>query len=481
MSQIPTTLPETVDELRALVLFLFQELEKRDALIANLQDRILDLEQRLNQNPKNSSKPPSSEPPFLKSKPAKPPKGRVRGAQRGHKGHHRSLLPDDRVHQSIPLPVAACAHCSHTVLTPCRHQPKPHQLIDFVPGDGIRIINYMRQRVRCAACARYTTSTLPPEANHIHAPGLAALVCFLTGRLHISKLQVVDFFQQVFLISLSAGAVCAMERRMTRALQPAWEQALEHVQQATTGRHGDETSWPQRFCGGGWLWVLATMQVAVFRIDRRTKEAARALIGHSAHHATVTDQFGAWLAVLEALYNQWCWAHLKRKFERMAQEPRAMASDIGQSLVEEVNGLFAEFRKYREGPVEGGFAAMVAAMGPIRGRIKEYLRRGTFCGVAEHAKRCARLLEHEENLWVFTRVEGLTPDNNHAERVLRQGVLWRKMSFGSDSEEGSRYVERILTAIETLKLQHRPQLQWLIDTLRAPIDGHPLPTLLPAN
>jgi transposase len=75
--------------------------------------------------------------------------------------------------------------------------------------------------------------------------------------------------------------------------------------------------------------------------------------------------------------------------------------------------------------------------------------------------------------------EGVEPTNNHAERVLRRGVLWRKLSFGCTSAQGCRFVERILTAVQTLRQQQRDALQCQCDTVQAHRAGLPSPSLMP--
>lgn len=482
---LPTTLPE----LHALIYALLKrDAERELELIAlrreneALRARVAELEEQLKLNPRNSSKPPSSEPSFLKPKPKPKPKGRKRGAQPGHKGSSRQLLPDERVHEHILLPVAACAHCGDTACEATRRQPTPHQVIDFEPGEGIRIRSYQRERRRCTACGQKTTAPLPDGATTSYAPGLAAFITFLTGRLHLSKLQVVDLMQQAFHLSMSPATVCAIERAMSQALEPVWDEALEAVQATETGRHADETGWPQRFCGGGWLWVLASTVLAVFRIDAgRTKAAATALVGETVDHPTVTDRFISWQSLLDAESNQLCWAHLLREFRAMSETSSSRASRIGEGLLKATQRLFGAFKRYRAGPeTEGAFEKLVAELTPVRARVEQLLRRGLSCGVAKYVTLCEQLLKKEPQLWVFLKVEGLAPDNNLAERLLRQGVLWRKGSFGTDSEGGSRFVERILTVIESLRLQKRPLLDWLRAAFQAHVFRLQPPSLLPA-
>jgi transposase len=88
------------------------------------------------------------------------------------------------------------------------------------------------------------------------------------------------------------------------------------------------------------------------------------------------------------------------------------------------------------------------------------------------------LLAWEPALWTFAYHEGVEPTNNRAERALRPAVLWRKRSFGCHSDEGCRYVERLLTVVQTLRLQGRDVLDYLQAALTAHRDGLPAPKLL---
>jgi hypothetical protein len=67
----------------------------------------------------------------------------------------------------------------------------------------------------------------------------------------------------------------------------------------------------------------------------------------------------------------------------------------------------------------------------------------------------------EEALWAFVRMKGVEPTNNTAERALRRAVLWRRKLFWTQSVAGSRFVERILTVVTTLRQQGRGVLDYL--------------------
>jgi transposase len=123
------------------------------------------------------------------------------------------------------------------------------------------------------------------------------------------------------------------------------------------------------------------------------------------------------------------------------------------------------------------FRSKVDAM---RFSFRDDLRRGLESGCAKTAGTCRELLAGETHLWTFVRVAGIEPTNNDAERALRHGVIYRKLSGGTDGEAGSRFVERMLSVVATCRQRNVDVLDYLTRCYQADLDGHPIPSLLPA-
>lgn len=124
-------------------------------------------------------------------------------------------------------------------------------------------------------------------------------------------------------------------------------------------------------------------------------------------------------------------------------------------------------------------AGLTFEMQPIQKRVGELLREGSTLAHAKTRRTCENILKLEAALWTFVHTEGVEPTNNLAERLLRRAVLWRRRSFGTQSEAGSRFVERTLTAITTLRQQKRDVLDYLTEACAAAIRGEKAPSLLP--
>ncbi len=241
--------------------------------------------------------------------------------------------------------------------------------------------------------------------------------------------------------------------------------------------HLDETSWHQ---GGkrAWLWVAVTSWVTVFLVRlSRGGQVARELLGEDFRGILVTDRYSAynWYPVR---WRQVCWSHLLRDFEAI-RDREGPSAEIGQALLGQAHQMFEWWHRVREGTLAR--STFRSSMTPLRREVERLLEAGSQCGVAKTEGTCREMLKRREALWTFVQVEGVEPTNNTAERSIRPGVQWRKGSFGTQSEDGSRFVEHMMTVVATLKQQKRNVLAYLIAAHEAALRGDTAPSLLPEN
>jgi transposase len=172
---------------------------------------------------------------------------------------------------------------------------------------------------------------------------------------------------------------------------------------------------------------------------------------------------------------QWCWAHLKRDFQALIDGRCPTGKRLGHDLMRPTKELFALWQKVRAGTSTR--RQFRRHMQPIRKRVEALLLLRGYCN-ARVSGFCKELWEHRERLWTFVDIAGVEPTNNAAEQALRHAVIWRKLSFGTQSASGSRFVERMLTVIETCRRQQRNVFTWLTATVQAHHTGQPTPSLL---
>jgi transposase len=290
----------------------------------------------------------------------------------------------------------------------------------------------------------------------------------------LGKRMIVDILQDVFRLPMCLGSVTACEAMVSNALEVPVDEAHRYAQRAAVA-HADETGWKQKN-RKSWLWVMVTASLAVFKVQaRRSAAMARELLG-AFKGVLLSDRFGAYGFYKKR--RQWCWAHLLRDFTSMS-ERRGKAGQIGKDLVLYTRRMFKWWHKVRDGTWTR--AKFKKHMIDLRIEIMGLLIDGELCRRRGVSKLCRRLILHEEHLWTFVDREGVDPTNNAAERALRRAVIWRKVSFGTQSESGSRFVERILTTSVSCRLQGRNTLEFVTSACRAQLNQTAAPSLLPVE
>jgi transposase len=461
--------------------------QARDARIAELEGRVAalevtvrDLTARLGTNASNSSLPPSANPltapkPVVKKKSPRP-----RGGQPGHPPHLRQLLPPERVHDIKTFVPSHCEHC-HAALpaqpTPNDPEPTRFQTIELPPVVAL-VTEYQGHARTCPACGVVTRAALPRDLlAHSVGPRLTATLSYLSGCHGVSKRGVEEIAAAVFDAPVALGTVANLEQEVSAALAAPHQEALAAVRQAAV-KHADETSWKLRgqLC---WLWAAATTSVVAFVVHaKRSAVGLTALLGHEIYGILCSDRWGVYNRV-PAARRQLCWAHLKRDFQKIIDRGGASAF-VGLEGRKIVKKVFAAWHAFQEGHCTR--AQLEARLDPVSNRLNRVLLEGAILGTDETvATFCENVLALEAALWTFVRTEGVEPTNNAIERLLRRAVLWRRRSFGSASEAGCRFVERILTVVQTRRLQGQSVLDYLHDALRAHRAGEPCPNLLPVG
>ena len=440
------------------------------ALVQSLEKRVASLEARLGQDSSNSSKPPSSDPVHVKRRPPRPPSGKTRGGQRGHKRHTRELVPPERLTGIVECRPDACRGCGHG-LEGEDPEPLRHQVAEL-PEVQPDVVEYRLHRVTCPRCGVKTRGELPAGVPRgAFGPRLQATVALLSGAYRLSKRQVQALLSDLLGLTASLGVVPKAERRASEALAEPVEAVYEHIRSAPAAGV-DETGWRegrQR----AWLWAAVTAEATAFRIARsRGTDALHALVGEPVGPVIVCDRFPTYA---RAPNRQVCWAHLRRDFQSMIDRA-AGGEAAGARLLRLSDLVFAWWKRQEAGAVHRQTLRSYAA--GLRPVVRSLLADGAACPCAWTAKVCRKLLDGERHLWTFAAVEGVPPHNNATERALRHGVIWRKTSHGTDSERGSRFAERMLTVVATCRRRGVEVLGYVTRCLQAHLDGRRPPGLV---
>jgi transposase len=441
------------------------------AHIAKLEARIAELE-GARKTPQNSSLPPSSVHPH--SKPAMPKRKskKKRGGQPGHKKHERPLILTEDCDDVKPLKPTECRRCGEK-LAGSDPEPLRHQVWEL-PEIKPLVTEYQRHRLECPACGETTCAELPcgvPQGQT--GPRLMAFTALLMAYYRQSKRRTSEFLGTLLGQPCCPALTVKIENQVTAAVRPSYE-ALAAQLPGEKQLNIDETGTKQEN-DKAWLWTFVAHTFTVFAV-RATREAtALTTFLGAAFQGVVTCDRAKMYWHLGTL--QWCWAHLKRDFQAMIDSGDPRAKHLGCRLRRAACELFEHWADYRHGRISR--AALLRRMGPVRRNVERLLLRGTQCGHADTRGTCRELYAHRPWLWMFLRHDGLEPTNNAGERSLRHAVIWRKLSFGTQSASGSCFVETMLTVVETCRQQHRNAFAFLTQAVAAHLAHQAAPSLLP--
>jgi transposase len=372
------------------------------------------------------------------------------------------------------LKPAQCSGC-HAPLSGDDPTPVRPQVIELPPIKPVST-EYQWHQLVCPVCGETTRAPWPAGVpSGTYGPRVHATVALCTGSYRLSKRTTQQVMDDLFGVPMSVGTISQSEKATTEVLAGPVEEARAAVE-AQAVAHVEETSGWQG-SKRAWLWGAVTSLVTVFVVRRsRGGQVARELLGERFAGILVTDRYRAynWYPVR---WRQLCWSHLLRDFEAIRGRGGA-SEEIGAALLAQAHQMFPWWHRVRDGTLQR--STFRSYMSPLRREVERLLDAGSRCGMPPTEGTCRDIVKRREALWTFVQVEGVEPTNNTAERAIRPGVQRRKISFGTQSEAGSRFVESMMTVVATLKHQQRNVLEYLTAAHEAALHGAAALSLLPA-
>lgn len=457
----------------AVLLRMDEQIQQLTKQVAKQGEEIAELKRRLNRNSRNSSVPPSQDPPGVPERKRPAPSGRPQGAQLGHRGKGRKLLPAEAVDRFIDHWPKRCgcgyrfAGADEEAGEPARHQ------VTELPEIAVALTEHRLHRRRCPDCGETTRAELPADVpTGAFGPRLEAAVATLAIRNRVSRRDTVELMDELFGARPASGTVDAILARAGEALAEPYEDLLARIRSAPA-LNVDETGWKLRGAKRT-LWAAVASRAAVFRIapDRHEREAA-ALLGEDFAGIVGSDRWWAYRG-FDPNRRQACWSHLIRDLTAHS-EGLAAQKELGEQGLDIARRLFSAWDDFHS---HGDRRRLKREVAPLKRELKELLERGS---VGRRNKLTwgfsKNLLKIWPALWTFVEVEGVEPTNNRAERALRGPVIHRKLSLGSQSERGETTTQRLLSASVTCRLQGRSLFAYLAEALGARVRGDPIPLL----
>ena len=441
-----------------------------------LSDKKQLIRDRIEKDSTNSSKPPSSDSLAAKIERYREnhnnyvPTGKKQGAQTGHKGYGRDLVSDVTKVITCPVP-DGCGHCGGLFVG---HEISRRKQVSYLKDKQLTVTEFQVMKARCQACRRICRGELPPGTpKGAFGSCILSIITMLTGRYRLSKHQVKACLHDLFGLKVSVGTISNIEKEVSESLSDV----TQEVHAALKSRnliHVDETSHYHKH-RLHWLWVLADKNLAYICLYRyRNGEMARCLLGEIGGQNWVTDRYSAY-SFLPKKQHQYCWSHLKRDIKSIIDHPEAAHASLGNRLEVIRSAVFKDYRHWQESP----FGSLLSRK--MKGHLREFhnvLREGLQLEGKKTASFCRNLTKNWRKMWNFLLNPLIPPTNNHAERMIRHNVLWRKLSLGTQSNRGDRYVERMSTVQLSCRLQRRDLQSFLESALDHFWSGQDPPSLL---
>lgn len=388
------------------------------------------------------------------------------------------MVPPEAVDERKPLVPEACDGCKGPVEEKDGAPPEMREQQVDIPPIKPHVVEFIIKWRWCARCEKWVRGQRPcGSPSGAFGPQLLVLVALLTGKFRLTKRLVGALLSDVLQVEMSTASVCKAEATMSTAMAPAVEEAREYVRNSDFA-HLDETGWMERL-RRAWLWTAVAGAITVFTIARsRGSAIAKEILGADFVGFLLTDRWCGYNWV-DRFLRQLCWSHLKRDFQGMVDRGGSGA-EFGRALLAQHKKMFAWWSQVKDGLLSRD--DFIERMAPVQKRIERLLENAAACPKAEKTAGMAReILKLKDGLFTFVEVEGIEPTNNAAERAIRPAVIYRKGSFGTFSEAGSRYVERIMSVVQSCKNQNRNIHQFLTRTLDAHLRKLAPPSLVPTQ
>ncbi|RUS92267.1 IS66 family transposase ISH10B [Dulcicalothrix desertica PCC 7102] len=480
---------KTPASVKKLVESMADGIEKLERQVTGLLEVQQHLSEKVNKTSKNSSSPPSSDPPGFGEKSKKKKSGKKRGGQPGHEGKSRDLYPVEKCSESYDHYPTTCTCCGE-ILSGEDTNPYRHQIVEIPPIEP-EVTEHRLHQLTCNNCGASTRATLP---DHVNVTGygvrVVAMVALLSGLYRNSHRMVQSALADLFGISMSLGTVNKLRLEASNAVATCVEEAKLYVQHSKVVG-ADETGFNQGNIDGcnaknlsAWLWVAVTPLVSFFEIAlTRGAEAAKNLLGENFAGILNSDRYASYNWV-DISRRQLCWAHLKREFIKIS-ERSGVSGEVGAALVKQQEKLFELWHRVRDGTLARCDFIKIAVY--IRSEIKELLEEAADYQItsiektplAKTVRTCRQLLKVEPAMWLFVTTESVEPTNNAAERAIRPAVIWRRTSFGTQTQAGSTFFARMMTVVTSLKSQHRNVLEFMAQAVTSAREAKKPPSLLP--
>lgn len=311
------------------------------------------------------------------------------------------------------------------------------------------------ERAKCRRCQKNLKAPFPEEYQYSHfGPRLITFIGMCSSVYRLSKRSIRELLEMMFKVNISLGSIPAQERKLSKGLKPLHEKLKEQIDTALVA-YVDETSFREQ-AQTHYVWTASNKSITWLKVlPGRSIANLNHVRPRGDPGITVTDRY----QVYAYKKHQYCLAHIKRDLKKFA-ERRSEDQNLAENALFELQEIFT--------------ATHLSCKETMRQRIYYRKKRleNTLLDILANgsdtfARFAERLLDQFQKLFFFTKNTEVECTNNIAERSLRHIVLWRKTSYGTQSKEGSRFMERAVSVWMTLKKQGKEVFPFFFQAYRS--------------
>ena len=377
----------------------------------------------------------------------------------------------DHIDKTIDQYLDSCPDCGCKRLSTCPSATEEHIQEDIIPA-RVEVTKFVHHGYWCPCCVAVKTAGYAPEEVPCGHLGLNVFILVIRMKCHqgLSYEKIRQFLESFCGLNVTQSGLAQALQRLARWLQ-AEESVVLAAIRASPYVHVDETGW--KIAGRGhWLWDFVNKQAALYRIRRsRGRIVPQEVLSQDYQGHVISDFLSAYDKI--GKLRQRCLVHLKREMKRVKELDRTAGS---VQAYRQLNRILNDARRLDENRNKLASKVFVRRLRLLENRLFEFAT-GVFAG--KHWQRIsARMLKYYREIFTFLKVPGLPSDNNHAERMIRPNVIFRKISFENMSEKGARAHEVLMSLLQTLRLQNMDPSAFFKRSYLAHRQGRPEPLLM---
>ncbi|MBU1970155.1 IS66 family transposase [Patescibacteria group bacterium] len=452
-----------------MIMALYKEIQELKARISSLE-----------KDSTNSHKPPSSDV-FKKKRGAvkRGSSGRKPGGQKGHAGKTRLIVPQEGVSATVPHKSEKCGKCGSIFTEAHTHVECERRQVWDIPEIKPFIIEHIFYKTTCD-CGYQTRLPVPEWIYSGVGDNLQAHIAYLTSEAKASRRILQTVIENIFRIPIALGTIQNRLENTSEILKPVCDELEDELTRQKVVNI-DESSFPHDKAPLCWLWCFITSTFAFFTIRAsRGSKVLKQVLGDAFDGIIICDRFSAYIKYHKDRacgLLQFCWAHIIRDVKALKNE-LANGSDrpFSQLMRRRIGALFKLWHTHKRGKIS--LKQLIEAAKPLIDDLCAFLKDNTNAPSIAVSKFCKNLLKKRESLFTFIYHAGVEPTNNLAERLIRAGVIMRKISYCTRSTNGQLLRARLLTVSQTCRILDRNVLDFYREAIHAHRNNLKNPSLL---